>query len=146
MRWWRLARRPFTALDGVGARLYGGRWNRRGLAMVYCSEHLSLAVLEVLVHLELDPEDFPDDYVKIPIEIPRSIKMSKIEHLPTDLDQTIDLGSRWFESNATLGLLVPSVVIPEERNLLLNPHHRDFARLKIPDSQPFRFDSRLSPL
>ena len=142
---WRLARRPFIAMDGAGARLYGGRWNRRGLAMVYCAEHLSLAVLEVLVHLELDPEDFPADYVKIPIEIPRSVKLDRIERLPDEMRQTVEIGSRWYRSGKTLGLLVPSVIVPEERNLLLNPTHPYFPRLKVLDAQPFRFDPRLNP-
>lgn len=146
MRFWRLARRRFSALDGFGAHLYGGRWNRAGLAMVYAAEHLSLAVLEVLVHLEVDPEDFPDDYVKIPIEVPLSISLDRIERLPDDLDEAKDLGSQWFRSGKTVGLLVPSVVVHEECNLLLNPEHRDFPRLTILDARPFRFDSRLSPL
>jgi RES domain-containing protein len=145
MRFWRLARRRFSALDGYGSHLYGGRWNRAGLAVVYCAEHLSLAVLEVLVHLELDPEDFPDDYVKIAIEVPRSIKLDRIESLPSDLEDAKELGSEWIRSGETLGLLVPSVLVHEERNLLLNPEHRDFSRLAILDPQPFRFDPRFSP-
>jgi RES domain-containing protein len=144
MRFWRLARRRFSALDGYGSHLYGGRWNRAGLAVVYCAEHLSLAVLEVLVHLELDPEDFPEDYVKIPIEVPRSIKLDRIENLPSDLEDAKELGSQWIRSGKTLGLLVPSVVVHEERTLLLNPEHRDFSRLAILDPQTFRFDPRLN--
>ena len=144
MRFWRLARRRFSALDGYGSHLYGGRWNRAGLAVVYCAEHLSLAVLEALVHLELDPEDFPEDYVKIPIEVPRSIKLDRIESLPIDLEDAKESGSQWIRSGKTLGLLVPSVVVQEERNLLLNPEHRDFSRLAILDPQTFRFDPRLN--
>jgi len=113
--------------------------------MGYCSEHLSLAVLEVLVHLEVDPEDFPADYVKIPIEIPPSVKLDRIERVPDDMRQTAEIGSKWYRSGKTLGLLVPSVIIPEERNLLLNPTHPDFPRVKVLDAQPFRFDSRLNP-
>jgi RES domain-containing protein len=145
MRFWRLARQCFATLDGLGAYLNGGRWNRPGLPLVYCSEHLSLAVLEILVHLEVDPDGLPDEYVKIAVDIPRSIKLARIDHLPIDLEDTVGLGSRWFESSATLGLLVPSVVIREERNLLLNPQHRDFPRLKVLDAQAFRFDPRLNP-
>ena len=145
MRFWRLARRGFSALDGYGAHLYGGRWNHPGLAVLYCAEHLSLAVLEVLVHLEVDPEEFPDDYVKVPIDLPRSIKLDRIGSLPNDLEETRDLGSQWFRSAKTVGLLVPSVVVHEEHNLLLNPEHRDFLRLNIQEAQPFRFDPRLSP-
>ena len=145
MRFWRLARQRYATLDGYGSHLYGGRWNHAGLAMVYCAEHLSLAVLEVLVHLEVDPEDFPVDYVKIPIDLPGSINLDRLERLPGDLNDTKELGSDWFRARRTLGLLVPSIVVPEERNLLLNPEHPEFQRLQVKDAQPFRFDIRLSP-
>jgi len=144
VRLWRLARRPFVAIDGEGARLYGGRWNQPGLAVVYCAINLSLAVLEVLVHLDVELREFPSDYVKIPIEIPRSVKLDRIDRLPKDLADTIEIGSRWFQAAKTVGLLVPSIVVPEERNLLLNPSHRDFPRLQVRDARPFRFDPRLS--
>jgi RES domain-containing protein len=144
VRVWRLARLPFAALDGTGARLYGGRWNRRGLAMVYCSEHLSLAVLEVMVHLELTPDDFPADYLKIPIDIPDAVKLDRLENLPRDDEAAEEIGSRWYSTGKTLGLLVPSVIIPEESNLLLNPSHRDFSRVRIRGTDSFRFDARLN--
>ena len=142
---WRLARRPFVAIDGEGARLYGGRWNRPGLAVVYCAENLSLALLEVLVHLDVQLREFPSDYVKIAIEIPRLVKLDRIGRLPEDLSETTEIGSRWFQAAKTVGLLVPSIVVSEERNLLLNPSHRDFPLLQIREAQPFRFDPRLSP-
>jgi len=94
VRLWRLARRPFDAIDGEGARLFGGRWNRPGLAVVYCAINLSLAVLEILVHLDVELREFPSDYVKIPIEIPRSLKLDRIDHLPEDLADTIEIGSQ----------------------------------------------------
>ncbi|HVN28178.1 MAG TPA: RES family NAD+ phosphorylase [Candidatus Binataceae bacterium] len=144
MRVWRLAQRPFAAIDGEGARLYGGRWNRAGLAIVYCAINLSLAVLEVLVHLDVEVQEFPSDYVKIPIEVPRSVRLDRIDRLPDDLADTVEIGSRWFRTAKTVGLLVPSVVVPEERNLLLNPSHRDFPRLQVRTAQPFRFDPRLN--
>jgi RES domain-containing protein len=103
-------------------------------------------VLEVLVHLDVEVREFPADYARIPIEIPRSVKLERIDRLPEDLADTIEIGSRWFQSAKTVGLLVPSIVVPEERNLLLNPSHRDFPRLQIHDAQPFRFDPRLNPL
>lgn len=145
MRLWRLARRPFDAIDGEGARLFGGRWNRPGLAVVYCAINLSLAVLEILVHLDVELREFPSDYVKIPIEIPRSLKLDRIDHLPEDLADTIEIGSQWCQAAKTVGLLVPSIVVPEERNLLLNPSHRDFPRLHVREAQQFRIDARLNP-
>jgi RES domain-containing protein len=145
VRLWRLARRPFDAIDGEGARLFGGRWNRPGLAVVYCAINLSLAVLEILVHLDVELREFPSDYVKIPIEIPRSLKLDRIDHLPEDLADTIEIGSQWCQAAKTVGLLVPSIVVPEERNLLLNPSHRDFPRLHVREAQQFRIDARLNP-
>lgn len=143
MRAWRLARRRYAALDGAGARLYGGRWNRRGQAVVYSSENLSLAVLEVIVHLELAPEDFPSDYVKIQIEIPDALELQRIEALPRGVERSRQLGAAWYQSGNSVGLLVPSVIVPEEHNLLLNPEHPQFGSIKALPTRPFHFDPRL---
>jgi RES domain-containing protein len=140
---WRLARRAYTRLDGEGARRYGGRWNRRGQPVVYCAEHLSLAVLEIIVHLELDTHDFPADYMKIAIEIPDSIRFERIASIPRQDDAMVETGSRWFSATRSACLRVPSVVIPEEHNLLLNPAHPEFSRIKPGIPAPFGFDSRL---
>jgi len=143
VRAWRLARKTFARLDGAGARLFGGRWNRRGQAVVYSAENLSLAVLEVIVHLELALEDFPADYVKIAIEIPDALGIERIETLPRTAAQTLEIGASWYASGTAVGLLVPSVIVPEEHNLLLNPGHPDFQRVKALPARPFRFDPRL---
>jgi RES domain-containing protein len=143
VRVWRLARKKFAALDGAGARLYGGRWNRRGQAVVYCSVNLSLAVLEVMVHLELALEDFPADYVKIAIEIPDALAIEFIAALPETAAQTVQAGANWYDSSRAVGLLVPSVILPEERNLLLNPEHPEFRRISPLPAKPFLFDPRL---
>jgi RES domain-containing protein len=143
VRVWRLARRPFAALDGAGARLYGGRWNWPGQAIVYVSEQLSLAVLEVIVHLELSPEDFPPDYVKIEIEIPDALELERVDVSPRTGRLARDIGSGWYASGRTVGLLVPSVVVAEENNLLLNPRHPQFEQIKPSAPKPFRFDPRL---
>ncbi|MGO9606269.1 MAG: RES family NAD+ phosphorylase [Candidatus Binataceae bacterium] len=144
MRWWRLARRRHAALDGAGARRYGGRWNRPGQSVVYTSQHLSLALLEIIVHLELSPEELPDDYVKIAIEIPDDLKLSRLDQLPQNDDEMLDVGVNWHDSGLTVGLLVPSVIIPEERNLLLNPTQPDFARVESSPPELFKLDQRLS--
>jgi len=143
VRVWRLARRRFAALDGAGARLYGGRWNRRGQSVVYSSERLSLAVLEVIVHLELALEDFPADYVKIAIEIPDTLEIQRIDDLPRTDARMRRLGSDWYDSSQTAGLLVPSVIVAEEHNLLLNPRHPQFHGIKALPAKPFRFDPRI---
>lgn len=139
---WRIARRRFAALDGAGARLYGGRWNRAGQAVVYTSKNLSLAVLEIIVHLEVPADQLPADYVKIAIEIPNEIEFDLIEELPQRARGMLDAGVRWLQSGATVGLLAPSVIIPEEQNLLLNPAHPEFAHITA-SSTPFTFDRRL---
>ncbi len=143
MRAWRLAAKRFAALDGAGARLYGGRWNRRGQSVVYSSENLSLAVLEVIVHLELALEDFPADYVKIAIEVPDALELERIEKLPRTAARTREIGASWYDSGKSVGLLVPSVIVPEEHNVLLNPRHPQFESIKALPTKPFRFDPRL---
>lgn len=144
MKVWRLARRRFAALDGAGARLYGGRWNRRGQSVVYTSENLSLALLEVIVHLELALEDFPADYVKIAIEVPDAMERERVAALPKGEARMRIIGAGWYESNKTAVLMVPSVIVPEEHNLLLNPGHPQFELIRALPAKPFRFDPRLA--
>jgi len=143
MRVWRLARRAFAALDGAGASRYGGRWNRTGQDVVYTAENLSLAVLEVVVHLELAMEFFPPDYVKIAIDVPE-IELERAATLPRSAGAMLELGARWYQTGRTAALLVPSVIVHEEHNLLLNPHHPDFARLRSRRPQSFKFDALLA--
>jgi RES domain-containing protein len=140
---WRLARRPFAALDGAGARRYGGRWNRPGQAVVYTSQNLSLALLEIIVHLELPAARLPPDYVKIEIEMPDEVACERIESLPETSAEMLELGVHWYESAATVGLVVPSVIVAEENNLLLNATHADFSRLRRNLPRPFGLDPRL---
>lgn len=129
--------------------MFGGRWNREGLSVAYAAEHLSLAALETLVHI--NPSQPLPDQVAIPCDLPDDLStesMSEAE-LPDDW-RTVEghaelreLGSDWLEHGATCVLFVPSAVIPEERNVLINPTHPDFSRLDIGDARAFRFDPRL---
>ncbi len=151
MRVWRLCHKRFaaTAFDGAGAKLYGGRWNHQGLPMVYCSATLSLAVLEVLAHYRVPIP--PLDFVAVPADLPPKLKLATIS--PTDLPadwfndpapaQLQQLGSDWLRGLSTLALAVPSALVPQEFNYLLNPRHPDFARLSIGTAQAFPFDPRL---
>jgi len=140
---WRLARRPYAALDGEGARRFGGRWNPRGRPVVYAAEHLSLALLEIIVHLELSPDEFPQDYVKIPIDIPDDVPVSRISSLPGSEAEMRTLGARWIDQRGTAVLVVPSVLVPEEFNVLLNSRHPEFPRIRAAAPRHFRFDRRL---
>ena len=149
MRVWRLCRRGHARFDGEGARRYGGRWNPPGTAVVYTSATLSLAALELFVRL--DPEEEPDDLVAIPVEVPDSVRVTALElaGLPEDWrlippsEETRSLGADWIGGLATALLSVPSAVIPQERNYLVNPAHPDFAQVALAAPQPFTFDPRM---
>lgn len=135
---WRLCRRPFADLSGEGARLYGGRWNRRGLAVVYLAENPALAALEVLVHLDLPPELVPNDYVLMRAELP----FRATDAVIASDTSPIALGNDWLLGRETPLLRVPSVLVPHSHNYLLNPIHRTSARARIVSVEPFAFDSR----
>lgn len=148
---WRLtsARHASNPFDGEGARRYGGRWNHPGTRMIYCSSSLSLAVLEVFVHLEA--ELAPPGLVAISALIPAGIAWEILEEekLPPDWrsypapERLRDLGTAWVRSGRTLALSVPSCIVPRERNVLLNPAHPDFSRLQAGSPEPFSFDPRM---
>ncbi|MCU7936082.1 MAG: RES family NAD+ phosphorylase [Candidatus Thiodiazotropha sp. (ex Dulcina madagascariensis)] len=148
MRVWRVCRKPFASLDGKGSELKGGRWHSPGQPVVYASEHLSLAILEVLVHLEVDFEDLPDDYVSVEIDIPDNMKA---EVFNADIDiynitETRDYGDMWLTSAQTGVLNVPSAVVPNERNVCLSTKHPDFKTIRTVGIEPFQFDPRLFEL
>lgn len=146
---WRLTRAPFRALDGEGARIAGGRWNSEGRPVVYASGTLALAALEYLVHV--DPADVPDDLLAMGIEVPdRAPSMSvRPEDLPQDWNRTPDheachaIGDAWADAGKTLLLRVPSAIVPEEDNVLVNPRHAGASTLRVARERAFRFDPRL---
>lgn len=149
MRAWRIASAKHAALDGEGSRRHGGRWTPRGHAVVYASATLSLAALERLVYAEPDLQ--PRDLVAIAIDIPKAVKLESIDvdtlavdwrDYPAPSSLAIP-GERWLRESRTAVLSVPSVVIPTERNFLLNPRHADFRRCTAGPAQPFSFDPRL---
>ena len=143
-------KRAATAFDGEGARLYGGRWNSIGTRVVYVAGSRSLATLEVLVHTE-DISIIEGQYCIIEVAIPDELVL----RIPPD-----DLPGRWASSEPVAGtqaygdrwvadfrsavLEVPSAVIKEESNYLLNPSHPDFESIVIGDPEPFRIDARLA--
>jgi RES domain-containing protein len=146
---WRLCASFHIALDGEGARLAGGRWNPRGTAIVYTSATLSLAAQELFVHL--DPEDLPPDLVAVSAIIPDSVRVEVLDpdRLPRNWrdypapESLAAIGSSWVTSAKSAVLAVPSVVIPQERNYLLNPSHSDFPKIRPLAPLPFAFDSRM---
>jgi RES domain-containing protein len=136
---WRISRAPFADLSGTGARLYGGRWNSPGRALIYAAETAALAVLEVRVHLDLAPDLLPDDYVLTGIACD-GLGVETLDSLPPD---PLSFGDQWLAEVRTPILRVPSFIVPESFNLLLNPAHPDAAALRQASQRPFRFDQRL---
>lgn len=137
-----------TAFDGEGARRYGGRWNSVGMAMVYASEHKSLAALEVRVHINTTKK--LKRYKCFPFEFDQKLmKDFPLGSLPKDWQQEPpppslqQLGDAWVRAADSPILAAPSVIIPDERNYLLNPNHPQFAKIKIGKSEDFAFDPRL---
>lgn len=140
MRLWRLTRAPFGDLSGEGARLFGGRWTSPGRPVVYASEEAALTALEVRVHLDLPFELLPDDYVLLGIDLPDYAQIEDIDRLVDEPRQT---GDAWLTGARTALLRVRSVIVPESRNLLLNPRHADAASAVVGYSRPWQFDPRL---
>jgi RES domain-containing protein len=146
---WRLvtARFAATAFSGEGARLYGGRWNRKGTLVVYTAGSQSLAMLEMLVQ----DEPLRARYVMIPARIPRAVKIEQINpaKLPADWrelaarEQLQAIGSDWTRGLSSAVLAVPSAVIPAETNYLLNPRHPEFRKIAFGAPEPFVTDLRL---
>lgn len=148
---WRLVKtsRAPHAFDGEGARMYGGRWNHPGTGLVYVSESLALAALETLVHLT--PGSRHLLFQSFRVEAPASLRIEELHahSLPKDWraepprDETKDIGTEWAKRGSSCVLLLPSAVVPSERNALLNPDHSEFPSLKIASTGEFSFDPRL---
>jgi RES domain-containing protein len=151
MRVWRICHEKWakTAFDGQGAKIYGGRWNSIGIAVVYTSSSLALAALESLVHLGV--KKMPLNYVAISADIPESLTIEKAEldKLPQNWRsdpapaELATIGDQWVSLEASAILKVPSAVIDEEWNYLIYPEHPDFSRIQIGLPKPFQFDARL---
>jgi len=147
---WRIVKpyRVEDAFSGEGARLVGGRWNSVGTPMIYTAESKALVALELLVHL--DQQSVLDNYLCIPIRFSESIlRVLDASGLPAEWrghppPRSIQrLGDQWVEARVSVVLEVPSVLIPSERNYLLNPQHTDFGKIEIGAPEPFEFDPRV---
>ncbi|HEY3935007.1 MAG TPA: RES family NAD+ phosphorylase [Gemmatimonadales bacterium] len=145
----RICRRGHRALDGEGARLYGGRWNSPGVPVVYTSSTIALAALEYLVHL--DQAEAPRDLVATRLDLPDDLAIATVatESLPTRWYRypapvaCRKAGDAWLAAGKTAVLRVPSAPVPEEWNYLLNPRHQDFHLIRRAGSRTFAFDDRL---
>ncbi len=146
---WRLVTARFakSAFSGDGARRYGGRWNRKGVPLVYTAGTQSLAMLEMLTQ----DEPLRARYVIIEARIPKGVAIDRIRvaDLPSDWRDVVArenlqaIGAEWARKRTAAVLAVPSAVIPAETNYLLNSQHPDFRRIKIGKPQEFETDLRL---
>lgn len=146
---WRITRERYQTLDGEGARLNGGRWNSEGMPVVYTSTTLALAALEYLVHV--DPEDVPEDLVAMQIQVPDGLPDERIRasDLPVDWNEVpnhpacLERGDAWVKDARVAVLRVPSAIVPEEENVLINAKHTDAGQITVARTRPFAFDPRL---
>ncbi|MEO7294079.1 MAG: RES family NAD+ phosphorylase [Ginsengibacter sp.] len=132
-------------LSGQGAKIYGGRWNPVGFAALYISEFISLSILEILVRA--DKFTSPDAYTLLSIQIPEdSVSFIEIEKLKIGWQQHIEytkwIGEQFIKNNTTLTLKVPSAIVPQEHNFLINPLHKDFKKVKIISTDLLELDKR----
>ena len=136
-------------LSGTGARIYGGRWNHPGYPIVYSSGSRSLAALEFLVHVPMALA--PDNLSIAEITITEKIKRESItpEGLPVNWrgypapEQLANIGTKWIKSKSSLLLDIPSAVVDQEVNTLINPLHPDIKHVSLANIEKFYFDSRL---
>ena len=138
-------------LTGAGAKHTGGRWNTKGNALVYASSSRALACLETLVHLGagslplnryLVRIDIPDDVWQKSTVLELSAAPVGWDALPEGM-VSLNFGNAWLASNASAILLVPSIVVPDEQNVLINPAHPDTATIKATKIQKWIYDARL---
>ncbi len=146
MHVWRINRAIHNPLDGEGARLYGARWNRKGIPVVYTGRNPSLSVLEMLVHV--DPEQVPGDLYLFKIEVPETLDVLQVNEkkLPDDWKQNQPACLRYLESlpwENFAAIEVPSAIINHEVNLILNPRHNSFSSIQLSGRWHFQFDARL---
>ena len=150
MEVYRLSREKFaTPLSGKGAALKGARWNSIGVEMIYTAMNRSLAMAEVAVHFSL--ATIPADYVMVTITIPDDISIQKLKtsDLPKDWNTfphpstTQTIGDKFIAENKFCVLQIPSSVTQGDYNLLINPNHKDFKRIKIKGVEKFGFDRRM---
>lgn len=153
MKVYRIEREKYleTTLSGIGASMTEGyRWNSLNTKLVYTAESRALAMLEISVHLDLN-EDLPDDRFYVEIEIPDSVSILEVlrNHLPKDWQSnppglaTQTIGDDFVIQNEAAILKVPSSLVPEEYNYLINPNNSEASKIKVISTTKLRFDSRI---
>ena len=145
-RLWRISN--YATLNGRGGLTYPGRWHHAGWPVVYLAESPAGALLETLVHLMIDPEDVPDRYQLLQVEVPDAIEIADLR-LPVgtdwrnDVELTRQTGDAWLRGRTTSLGRVPSALVPRTFNFLLNPLHPGAGSVKIAEVFEDRYDLRL---
>jgi len=149
MQVWRIFPGRFrdSAFTGIGGLYAARRWNRLGIRMVYTASSLALAALEFFVNLE--PNEAPGDLLAATAMVPdENVETLRLEELPRNWRamnsaRCRQIGSTWAESLRSVALKVPSAAVDGDWNVLLNPQHPDFAKVRIGPVKTFRFDDRM---
>lgn len=143
-RLWRIS--PFPDLSGRGGVLASGRWHSAGRPVVYLADSPSGAMLETLVHLELDAEDIPETYQLLRVELPEDASLILADDLGEGWEHdpalTRAIGNQWLADGESLLLGVPSAIMPHTQNYLLNPAHPESEEVELV-AERWRFDPRL---
>jgi len=147
---YRITKKEHSALDGMGG-IYGpGRWHKKGFPVIYTSEHASLAAWEKIVHVA-SFENIPNNLQLVKIEIPNEIEIQTVPELvlfrgwdsfPFS-NETVKYGTSFLRKKEYLALKVPSAIIPDEFNIILNPNHPEIVACKVTNTIPFLYDKRL---
>ncbi|MGC9199648.1 MAG: RES family NAD+ phosphorylase [Acidobacteriaceae bacterium] len=144
---WRVSN--YQSLDGLGGLYVAGHWHTKGHPVIYCTRNPATALLETLVHIEIDLEDQPRQFQMLKIEGPDSLSIETIapdflpRHWAEDPTITQTIGDQWLTRKRSLLLQVPSVLVSETWNVLVNPQHSERRRLKITKILQHPFDARL---
>jgi len=140
-----------SAMSGEGARRWGGRWNPPGMAAVYLAESRALAALEILVHAQREAIHLEWNVIEVAVS-DELVTMTHPAELPADWQALPSspgarrFGEAWLRQGKSVALSLPSVVVPEERVLLVDPLHPDFIKLRVSEPRMFRFDPRFQPV
>ncbi len=146
MRLWRISNH--ADLSGMGGVRFPARWHHKGRRILYAAEHPAGALAEFLAHLDL--EDMPGSFQLLTLELPDDTPCPAVEagQLPENwtvkVPATREIGSRWLMKGESLLLRVPSVLVPQAFNVLINPRHPDAAKLSLTDTQRVPLDSRFT--
>lgn len=144
---WRIADNRHRIFSGTGASLYGARWNTPGFPVIYASASYACAMLERLAYTGVNR--MPRNQRSVRIDIPDSIEIEEIDAADISgwdsahMRASRKFGDAWLRSARTCVLVVPSVVAPHEKNVLINESHPEFGRIAAGDPQPVKWDSRI---